>query len=81
MSNGDGTKDSCSIGQNGCHTVQEMQKELLELDTITTREGGILERLAILFKWKDDTTKTMMKHSFILGGVVVLIEIAFKFIK
>lgn len=81
MSNGETVKDSCSIGRNGCFAMQELQKEFGEQKTIVSGEGGHASRISALFKWKDDITKTMAKHAFILGLVVIIIEVAFKFIK
>lgn len=78
MSNGESGKDSCSIGRNGCFAMQELQKEMGQ-EKVKRRNNS--SKLGVLFAWKDDISKTMAKHAFILGLVVIIIEVAFKFIK
>lgn len=58
--------------------MQELQKECGQETVKRKSNSGKLE---VLFAWKDDITKTMAKHAFILGLVVIIIEVAFKFIK
>lgn len=70
--------DKCDIGTNGCLPVQEIQKSIVSIKTTTVDNKEDIKTIFELFR---EVNKTLLKHAFILGSVVVLIELAFKFLK
>ena len=68
--------DDCSIGRNGCHTSQEIQKTMVKLQsTITDTVKDVYENKKSI----KDINKILFKQASIICGITVAVQLLFKF--
>ena len=80
--------DACNIGQNGCHPLQEVQKNYLVLDTKLTQIerlcGKRAEECVTEFKdlWSvvNEIRGLLWKFTLALAVLQISIQVIFKFV-